>query len=1106
MKNLLKQMKNNPSLFKLDLKMKLSALLLFTCIFALQANESYSQKTKVTVDLEKITVEELIDVIEEKTEYRFLYMIDDVDLDRVISIKAKRERVSYILDRIFKDTNTGYSIDDRQISLTKWTIPEGTPQKAIVAPIQSTITGTVLDELGAPLPGASIVEKGTTNGTQSDFDGNFSIEIADENAVLVVSYIGFATKEIPVNGQTNLSIAMEESTAGLEEVVVVGYGSIRRSDVTGAVSTVDSEDITALPVQDVQQALKGRAAGVRVIQNSGQPGSEVQIQIRGGNSYLGDNNPLYVVDGFPITGGIDFLNPSDIKTIDILKDASATAIYGSRGANGVVMITTKGGRKGEQGRIEFNSYYGVQQVINTYDLMNTAQFAEIANIQAVTEGAPLPFDLNNLPDIETDWQDQIFRTAGIQSHTLTFSGGTEKSSYSVSANYFNQDGTIINSGLKRGSVRLSLNTQANDWTRLNANAVVTRSENNGASDNTINNGDGGGSNVFAAALVAPPLVSPFDSDGNFSDVGQFAFSPVAINNPLAYAEILDKWLTTKVLANMSVEFKLSDYLKFKIIGGAEQEFIEENFYSPSILTNLSPTGFARTRLRRNISYLNENILSFDKQIGENDQLSVVAGFTVQTFQGKFNESSATGFASDALQNNALGSGETTLPNVSTVADWTLLSWLGRVNYNLDNKYLFTASLRADGSSRFGENNKWGIFSSAAFAWKINNENFLKDWEALTDLKLRIGYGETGSTAIDPYQSLNILKQQRGTFGNSDVIGFASESAPNADLKWETTAQLGVGLDIGFLNDRYRFSVDYYNKSTSDLLARIPLPGSVGFTSQITNLGEIRNSGMEFSLGATVGKEDFTWDIAGQLSFNINEVITIGEDILGGSLNIPFSAPVNIAREGEPLGMFYGFREDGYDDEGVINYVDLNGDGEISNEDQEIIGNPYPDFIYGLNNTFTYKNLQLNIFIEGSQGNELFWATGGVIANGFSQGGNQLVDFYNDFWTPENTDAAYPKPSENRSQFRVSERFIEDASYLRLKNIKLAYNLPVEKMDIGIKSLQLYISGQNLITITDYPGLDPEVNTRSETGSLRIGIDQTGYPSSKIFTLGLNLQL
>ncbi|WP_422080622.1 TonB-dependent receptor [Ulvibacterium sp.] len=1089
--------------------MKLTFLLTVVSLIQIQAN-TYAQNKKITLDLENVTVREVIDEIESLSDYKFLLNRKDVDLNRTVSIKVKKKPIATVLSRLFRGTDVDHEVLNKQIILRKTVTSIIAPKHSNgisppIEEIQYEVSGIVTDNEGVPLPGASIVEKGTTNGTQSDFDGNFSLDVADENAILVVSYIGFATREIAISGQSSIAIVLQESSEGLEEVVVVGYGTVRKSDVTGAVSTVASEDLTALPVQDVQQALRGRAAGVRVIQNSGQPGSEVQIQVRGGNSYLGNNNPLYVVDGFPVTGGIDFLNPADIQTIDILKDASATAIYGSRGANGVVMITTKGGRKGEQGRIEFDSYYGVQQVINTYDLMNSRQFAEIANIQAETEGAPMPFDLNNLPNIETDWQDLIFRSAGIQSHTLTFSGGSEKSSYSASANYFEQQGVIINSGLKRGSVRLALDSQVNDWARLTASAVVTRLENDNAA---VNNGSGTGNNIFTAAIAAPPLLAPFDEEGNFTDVGAFPFSPVAINNPLAYAEILNQFLTTKALANMAVEFKLAQNLKFKVIGGVEHEFIEQNIYSPSILDNVSPTGSADTRLRRNTSFLNENILSYDKQIGENDNLSAVAGFTVQTFEGKFNRSRATDFPTDALLNNNLGSGATTLPNISEVEEWTLLSWLGRINYNLDNKYLFTASIRADGSSRFGENNKWGVFSSGAFAWKISNENFLKDSKGISDMKLRLGYGETGSTAIDPFQSLNRLDQTRGTFGNTDVIGFAPDrnEAPNPDLKWETTAQLGIGLDMAFLNDKYRLTVDYYDKRTKDLLAIIPLPGSVGFNRLITNLGEIKNYGMEFSVGATLSEGNFGWDMAGQLSFNLNEVITIGEDILGGNLDIPFAAPVNIAREGEPLGMFFGFREDGYDDQGVIQFVDLNGDGEISNEDQEIIGNPYPDFVYGLNNTFTYKNLQLNIFIEGSQGNDLFWATGGGITNSFSQGSNQLVDLYNDFWTPQNTDAAYPRPTENRSQFRVSERFIEDASFLRLRNIKLAYNLPVDKMDIGIKSLQIYVSGQNLLTLTDYPGLDPDVSTRQETGNLRIGIDQTGYPSAKIFTLGLNLQL
>ena len=362
-----------------------------------------------------------------------------------------------------------------------------------------------------------------------------------------------------------------------------------------------------------------------------------------------------------------------------------------------------------------------------------------------------------------------------------------------------------------------------------------------------------------------------------------------------------------------------------------------------------------------------------------------------------------------------------------------------------------------------------VFSSGSFAWRLSNEEFLSNWEALSDLKLRVGYGETGSTAINPYQSLNTLGEARTTFGGSDVVGFANVSAPNPDLKWETTGQLGAGIDASFLNGKYRINIDYYKKNTKDLLAIIPLPGSTGFTSLVTNLGEIQNMGMEFSLGATFGKEDFTWDVNGQLSFNKNEVITIGEDIFGGALDIPFNSPVNIAREGEPLGMFYGFIEDGYDDQGVIQYQDLNNDGEVTNEDQTILGGPYPDFIYALNSTLNYKSLSLNLFFEGSEGNELSWATGGYIANSFSTGGNQIVDVYNDYWTPQNTDAAYPAPSENRAQLRTSDRFVKDASYLRLKNVKLAYNIPVQSIKPALAALQVYISAQNVFTVTDFPG-------------------------------------
>ena len=1090
-----------PRFCKFKIKMKLS-LLLITVSIAMHAKTTYSQN-KITLDLENVTLLRVIDEIEASTDFKFIFNIETVNTERVLSLRVRNGEIKRVLNQLFgQNSNIEYEIYRKKILLLPSKVDKFSDTGNLSPPQEVQVIGTVVDSQGLPLAGVNIVEKGTSNGQISDFDGNYAISTNGREAVLVFSYLGFETQEVLVGDSTEINVTLKESAQGLEEVVVVGYGSVNRSDLTGSVSTVDAEEITALPTTDVQQALKGRSAGVRVTQNSGQPGSSVQIQIRGGNSYLGDNNPLYVVDGFPITGGIEFLNPSDIETIDILKDASATAIYGSRGANGVVMITTKKGKKGQRGVVDLQSYYGIQNVINTYDLLNSRQFAELANVAAVNEGLSEPFDLNNLPNVETDWQDEIFRSAPLQSHTLTFSGGSENSSYSASANIFEQDGIILNTGQRRGSIRLSLDNQVNDWIRLSANTVLTRSKIDRAN---VNNGNAG-NNIWSASLQAPPTVSPFDAEGNYNEIDFYDFSPVSISNPLLYTEVKDQALTSKILGNIAVEFELANRLKLKVLGGTEQEFRERNFYSPSLLVKRTPQGSASFNMFRGISYLNENTLSYDTTVGEDDKLSAVAGFTVQTFRGKTNGSSATGFSTDILEDNALGTAESTLPNTSDISDWKLYSWLGRVNYSLNNKYLFTASVRADGSSRFGENNKWGVFSSGSFAWRLSNEEFLSNWEALSDLKLRVGYGETGSTAINPYQSLNTLGEARTTFGNSDVVGFANVSAPNPDLKWETTAQLGTGIDASFLNGKYRFTIDYYKKNTKDLLAIIPLPGSTGFTSLVTNLGEIENSGMEFSAGVTIGKEDFTWDINGQLSFNKNEVITIGEDIFGGSLDIPFNSPVNIAREGEPLGIFYGFLEDGYDDQGVIQYKDLNNDGEVTNEDQTVLGEPYPDFIYALNTTLNYKSLSLNLFFEGSEGNELFWATGGYIANSFSTGGNQIVDVYNDYWTPQNTDAAYPAPSENRAQLRTSDRFVKDASYLRLKNVKLAYNIPVKSIKPALAGLQVYLSAQNVFTVTDFPGLDPDVNTRGGTGDLRIGIAQTSYPSSRTITLGMNLKL
>ncbi len=1037
--------------------------------------------------------------IEDEVSVKFVYSSTVIQPNRRVSVKADQRKLSDVLAMVLEPLDISYRVIGGQIMLTRVEAEAslGASGSEIKEVVEQRVTGTVRDENGGVLPGVSVVLKGTQRGTTTDTDGKFVLEVPGASSVLVFSFVGYSSQEVIVGNQSSLAISLAPESKALNEVVVIGYGSVKRKDLTGAVSQIDTKDIDAFPVADVQQALRGRAPGVRVIQSSGQPGASVQVQVRGGNSFLGNNNPLYVVDGFPLTGGIDFLNPSDIATIDILKDASATAIYGARGANGVVIITTRQGKEGRS-RVSLDSYYGFQNAAKRFDLLNAQQYAEVANEQLTNDGKPAQFTGTDFAN--TDWQDEIFHTAPIQNHVLTFSGGNAKTRYSVSGNYFKQDGIILNSGTDRGSFRFGLDQNVSDRFSFSTHFVGSRFTfaNNGA-----NNGHRGNS-IFSAAIVSPPTVPLRDQNGNFSSVAPYPFSPNVLQHPLLFTEILNQRKRTSLLADFSATFTIAEGFTFKTLLGTEQAFDEGNFYSPTTLKLSSANGNANSSFGRDVSFLNENILSYTKAF-DKSSLNAVAGFTWQNQTSYDNSQGGSGFLNDILQNNNLGAAQVTNPNNSGYSQWALLSWLGRVNYSLADKFLFTLSGRADGSSRFGANNKWGFFPSGAVAYKLSEEDFIRNIKAISSLKLRMSYGTTGSTTLTPFQSLNRLGVQRATFGKTDLIGYAPVALPNDNLKWETTAQFDVGLDAGLFNERLRITLDYYHKSTTDLLARVTLPGSAGFNSITTNLGEIQNAGFELGIGADIIDQAFKWDVFAQMSTNRNKVIDIGgSDIFGSGISLPFGSPINIAREGQPLGLFYGFKEDGLDEKGQIKYVDLNNDGAITNSDQTIIGNPYPDFIFSINNNLSYKNFELNVFLEGIQGSDLFFATGGSISNSFNTGENQLVDVYNNRWRPgsPNPNALYPKLSTG-SNFRVSDRFVKDGSYLRLKNIRLAFNLPVTSLNMKwIQSIQLYASAQNLLTITKYPGLDPEVNTRSGTGDLRIGIDETGYPAARTLTFGL----
>lgn len=976
------------------------------------------------------------------------------------------------------------------------------------APID--ITGRVVDKEGKPLPGVTVLVAGTRNGTSTKSDGTFSLTVPDSRTVVLeFSSVGFQSKSVRAGNSTQIAVVLEEDVAGLNNVVVIGYGVVRKSDVTGSVGSVSQKELNAYPVTDAVMGLQGKTTGVRVIQNSGAPGAPVTVRIRGGNSLLGSNEPLYVVDGFALSGSPSLVNPNDIESIEVLKDASATAIYGSRGANGVVIITTKKGKTGRS-EILFDTYYATQKIGKTIEMMNAREFAELANERAANDGFPAYFTPQQVSSFGagTNWQHELFHTAPMQNHSVTASGGNESTQYAVSGNYLRQTGIIDGSGVKRQSLRASLNQRISSKVGVSFNATLTNSD---LSQIDINGQKGG--TVLSAVLVAPPTVNPYDSAGSYSAVRIYPFSPNELRNPLAMARERRQKSTIKyVLAGAAVSYEPVKNLVLRSSFGVESSTSREDVYSSRVLDN-TPTGQANIAALDWTNILNENTLTYTKQINQVHNLSLLGGFTYQQYNTKnFGTGNVTGFPLDQLETNNLASGSVPGTPLSGASEWALLSYLGRINYSLRNTYLLTASIRADGSSRFGAGSKWGYFPSAAFAWRAINESFLKEVQSVSDLKFRVSWGLTGSTAVDPYQTLNSLASYRTAFNDQLYIGYAPNATnlANPDLKWETTSQLDAGVDLGLIRNRIYLTFDYYHKNTRDLLANSPLPTSSGFTTVVKNIGKIQNQGIEIGLNAKVLDKALRWDLNVNFSKNKSKVLQLsgGSDVFGVTIPQPLAVPVNLVRVGQPVGVFYGYLENGLDANGAIKYKDLDGDGKITTTDRTIIGDPNPDFFYNVGSGVGFKNFELNVLFQGVKGVDVFNVNATAVANSFYFGENQLKEVYYNHWSPSKPDttAKYPKISA-KTVFRESDRFVENGSFLRLKNIQLAYNLPVRKGNVKwIKGLQVYVSGQNLWTSTKYSWYDPEINTRGGSNSISNGIDNAGYPNTKMYTFGARLTL
>lgn len=978
-----------------------------------------------------------------------------------------------------------------------------------VAAQSRSVSGTITDATnGDPLIGVTVLEDGTTSGTVTDVDGSYSISVSGPEAILNFSYVGYLRRQEVVAGRTVIDLELAPDNVALDEVVVVGYGKVRKSDLTGSVAQVSSEELSALPVASATEALQGRAAGVQVQSSNGAPGATPIVRIRGGTSINASSDPLYVVDGF--VGGI-LPPPQEIASVEILKDASATAIYGSRGANGVVLVTTQRGRTG-QARVTLNASYSFQEEINRLDLLDADQYANlIQEIDPAYQQGPA----------NVDWQDEIFRGGSVGNYQLGVSGGSEQLDYFVSATAFDQQGVIINSDFQRYSLRSNLNFRLNDRIDLGVNLYGQKTSSKGVISQE-NSGGASNTGVVTGAYFFEPDYGLRDDNGNFT----ISRTGDPFNNPVATAtERINENVGDATQANLIGNWRIFDGLTATVSGGAASTNYRGGNYLPTTLlaADQGRGGVGRINAGRNLNLLNENYLTYERPIGAEGNINVVAGYSYQKERFESFGAESQSFVTDAAGFYNLGGGANPQQPNSNLTETELVSWYGRLNYRLNERYLITFNARYDGSSTFSANNKYAFFPSAAVAWNLGREAFLENAEWLDSWKVRASYGSTGNRAIGAYQTLASFSTIAAIQNGQLVNAIRPTSVANNDLTWETTNQLNIGTDIDLLEGRLSLSFDYYDMQTEDLLFRVPLPEYSGFSSQLRNLGSTSNKGIEGSVTLRNDFGEFSWDLNLNASANRNEVVSLpdGLDVLYSSApgHLVGIGNTQVLREGQPVGSFLGFRYEGVYQEGDDflpgsgfeqqaggeRFADVNGDGMLNNLDLDIIGDPNPDFIWGFNNTLGYRGFDLNIFIQGSVGNDILSYT--LLELGLLSGRtNTTVESLNR-WTPTNTNTDVPAANGARSQ-KISSRYVYDGGYTRLKNLALGYTLPGNVLSaLRISSLRVSLSAQNLITITDYPGVDPETAYRSGgsvNSNRNIGIDYGSYPNVKSFTLGLNV--
>lgn len=1085
--------------------MRTFLLLFFTTAFSFNSDHVNSQNAKIKIEADMtISVDKIFDIIQQQVGYKFIYSDDlindfnEVDLKKgIITAKKLLERSLTPIGCVFEFTENETVIVKRNPSLL-------TKNKNSKDNLQLSITGNVKDEFGQPLPGANIVEKATSNGAQSDFDGNFSLNVSDKNAILIISYIGFLTKEVVLNDQTNLTIILQEDSAKLDEVVLVGYGKLSKENVTGALSSINSDALETFPSTSVEQSLSGKLSGVQLSQSSGQPGAGISIRVRGITSISGGNEPLYVIDGVPFfnsdvrgLNGISSINPNDIESIQVLKDASSTAIYGSRGANGVVLVTTKSGKSGAKPSIIYSTWISARQVRKKLDLMSGEEFLDFQQQYFENSGSALPNEIAQIQNANTDWQDEVFKNGVATNHSLSMSGGNEKNQYYVSLNALNEKGIVTNSDFKRLSFRVNLDSKLNKIFSIKSSITGSNSVQNGFSEAENNNTLSFTTSGIGSVLLAIPTEPVFNSEGNYSNVFPYDFSN-QVENPVGYAEqLLDKTTVNRFLGSFTLESKIAEGLHNYTRLGVDYQSIRGDVYFPTTF-ELAPGGIATVRTNDVLNYVIENYFQYEVEALPDLNLKAVFGGALQKEARKSIFVQSSGFFSDELTNNAIQAGSSIAVPITNNVDQSIASVFGRVNLIYKNKYLFGASVRSDGASVFSASNKVATFPSLSAGWKISEEDFIGDDSSISNLKIRASWGKSGNPGIQPYQSLPlgiIVITSQGS-GTGLSTGLAP-NLPNRSLTWETTTQTNFGVDLGLFDSRLRMSLDYYVKDTKDALTSVQLPPSGGFATIIDNVGEVQNKGIEFTLGGTlVDKKDLNISIDFNISKNTNEVKKLkdGQDLVSEFTFAQTADAIggvsSVARVGEQLGAFLGFNFIGLDANGDPEYEDVNIDGSLDDNDKIIIGNPIPEILYGFNTSLSYKNLSLTMDWQGVANSEIL-NIGKFNLTSPDNEYNRLSDIYN----------FYPNVSQN-STHRISNRYVEDGSYLRLRNVKIGYNIPLSNAIFD--NVSFFISGQNLITITDYTGFDPDVNSLSGN-DIKQGVDLAAYPSSKSFTLGLSVK-